>query len=193
MIVRDFVDVYIYRKSLEERESSIIAYSNLELLLEIYSKKNYRDCNSVISKEKIHISKTPSGKPYIKNGVLHFNISYSEEIYIIAISNHEVGVDVEKVSVSVNVDLIVKKYFSEEEKKYMNVGKNKYLRIRRFYELWTRREAFVKYLGTGITNDFKFLDLSKKIKGLNIESFFYGNYVISICVPDKIEHINVID
>ena len=191
--MRDFVDVYIYRKSLKDRESSIIAYNTLKSLLVIYTNKNYRDCNSIISKDEIQIIRAPNGKPYIKDGDLHFNLSYSEEIYIIAISNHEVGVDVEKLSTAVNIDLIVKKYFSEEEKKYMNVGKNKYLRIRRFYELWTRREAFVKYLGTGITNDFKFLDLSKKIKGLNIESFFYGNYVISICVPDKIEHINVID
>lgn len=119
--MRDFVDVYIYRKSLEDRESSIIAYNTLKSLLAIYTKKNYRDCNSIISKDEIQIIRAPNGKPYIKDGDLHFNLSYSEEIYIIAISNHEVGVDVEKLSTAVNVDLIVKKYFSEEEKKYMNV------------------------------------------------------------------------
>ena len=54
--------------------------------------------------------------------------------------------------------------------------------IRTFTELWTRKEAYVKYLGTGIAglpgNPRQYLD---NTAGANIVSKTTKNYAYSIC------------
>jgi 4'-phosphopantetheinyl transferase len=132
-----------------------------------------------------------NGKPYIENSNIYFNISHKNEYVICAFSDKEIGVDIEKISSFSNN--LINKVFNKEEIYFNN----------NYSKLWTIKESFMKYLGTGITlnpKDIK-IDLVNN-KCLNLSDFcnkkvyfkstIIDDYVFSICseysdFEDKIE------
>ena len=90
-----------------------------------------------IKKEIIYNS---YGKPYLKNNELYFNISHSYEYTVLVISNKEVGVDIEKVTIRPKV---MEKVFDEDEKKLIKSDED-------FTIMWVKKESYVKYLGIGL-------------------------------------------
>lgn len=98
------------------------------------------------------------GKPFLKNcHNLNFNISHSGEWVVVAVGKSQIGIDVEYKKE--NWDLVGEKVFSEYEKHWsQNSPKKKAI-------LWTIKEAYVKYLGIGLSKgmDSFSIDLKKKI------------------------------
>ena len=97
-----------------------------------------------------------NGKPSI-SGVdnnIAFNLSHSAGVSLLAFDpNHEIGVDVEKIDTRFEFHDIVNQYFSKDEKKYISsFGMES---RRRFYEIWTKKEAFLKAIGEGITKNLQ--------------------------------------
>ena len=90
-----------------------------------------------IKKEIIYNS---YGKPYLKNNELYFNISHSYEYTVLVISNKEVGVDIEKITMRSKV---MEKVFDEDEKKLIKSDED-------FTKIWVKKESYVKYLGMGL-------------------------------------------
>ena len=89
------------------------------------------------------------GKPYLTNheGV-HFNISHCREAIVTAVSSHDVGVDVEgrrKFS-----DNLLGRAFSEAEQHLVRQSDDPEWE---FARIWTRKEAWFKWTGTGILID----------------------------------------
>ncbi len=89
------------------------------------------------------------GKPYITNhdGV-HFNISHCNDAVAVGVSNLEVGIDVEgrrKFS-----DSLLQRAFNEEEQAEILSSQEPQ---DTFAKLWTRKEAWFKWTGTGILID----------------------------------------
>ena len=92
------------------------------------------------------------GKPYFKNtDGLFFSISHSFPHYAVAVSDNPVGIDIEKIR-DVNLN-ISKRMFTENERKY--VGQN----IGRFFEIWTKKEAYSKFTGKGLGEKFSSFDV----------------------------------
>ena len=89
------------------------------------------------------------GKPYITNYEgIYFNISHCNEAVAVAVSNREVGIDVEgrrKFS-----DTLLQRALSDDEQK---VVRNSDDPQKDFACIWTRKEAWFKYTGTGILMD----------------------------------------
>lgn len=128
------------------------------------------------------------GKPSFKNNHnLKFNISHSGEWVVVAISKLTIGIDVENKTE--DWDLIDESLFSDYEKKWsQNNQKRKAI-------LWTIKEAYVKYLGIGLSKDLnsfsidierkKIIEVQKSIK----TSFDYfvldDDYVCSECGYNK--------
>lgn len=88
-----------------------------------------------------------SGKPYLANYPdLHFNLSHCSRYVAVAIdSDSPVGIDVEcrrKVSPS-----LIRRVCSEAEQQIIAAAADPDLE---FLRLWTRKEAYLKYTGTGI-------------------------------------------
>ena len=90
------------------------------------------------------ILKTENGKPYIiKQPDFHFGISHTKNAITVAFSKEPVGVDIEKIR---DVDLkVADRFFTEEEQKYINSDVS--LSCRRFFEIWTKKEAIIKKSG----------------------------------------------
>jgi 4'-phosphopantetheinyl transferase len=92
------------------------------------------------------------GKPFLVDppGVLEFNISHSDDLSLIAVTaGQSVGIDVEKVRQLQSLDLILNRYFSVEERRYIDSTPEP-KQTQAFFTLWTRREAVAKALSLNL-------------------------------------------
>lgn len=94
-----------------------------------------------INNSHIVFQKNGYGKPLLMNYAdFHFNISHTRNAFVVAISDGVVGVDIENVRTA---DLkIAKRFFTDNEYIYiteLEVGTDE-----RFFEIWTKKEAYVK-------------------------------------------------
>ncbi len=92
------------------------------------------------------------------------------------IADSDIGVDIEKIDCCKRYELIVKKFFSKNEKEYVRQKANT---NESFFEVWTKKEAYVKYLGMGIDKNFKNQDVFMIDNNIHIVTFIENNYVLS--------------
>lgn len=91
---------------------------------------------------------------------LEFNLSHSEDIVVYAFSwSGEVGVDIEAVRPLRSADEIASLMFSSRENAAYRAVDRRH-RLHAFFNCWTRKEAFVKALGSGFHHPLKRFDVS---------------------------------
>lgn len=104
--------------------------------------------------------RTAAGKPYFMDLPLQFSLSHSADRVILAVSEREIGTDIEQIRpLSLGV---AKRFFTPAEQVYV-FGKVPTERdfalpkaeqddalLRRFYEVWTKKEAYGKWQGSGL-------------------------------------------
>lgn len=116
------------------------------------------------------------GKPRIQGREdLHFNISHSGDWVALAWSGSEVGIDVESVEKDRNTAGIASRFFTEEEQRFLfreETGQD-----RRFLEIWTAKESYLKYLGTGLQKNLT----SFCVRSMN-QPRFYTRWLDSVCM-----------
>lgn len=144
----------------------------------------------ILKENKIKIENTDftyenNGKPYFTNSKIKFNISHSENTIAVAISNSEIGIDVEKIR-KINPNLIKWVYSEKEQKKYFD----KILDINFFYKTWTIKESYAKFNGSGLNIDFNSLSFDLELKSIKfhdiiIETYKIEDFYISICSKSK--------
>lgn len=91
-----------------------------------------------------------SGKPWLPaHPRLGFNLSHAGPIAVIALGRDlRVGVDVEHLARSLDWRGIASHYFSADECRAIGDGEGA---ARRFYTLWTAKEAVLKAIGCGLS------------------------------------------
>lgn len=94
----------------------------------------------------------PHGKPKVAGQEVEFNMSHSGDYVVLAISDDTIGIDVE--SKKQDRLHIAKRFFCDEEYSDIMSRDGQRQQERRFLELWTMKEAAVKYLGTGLQTGF---------------------------------------
>ena len=160
------------RESLLKNRESMSANTKL---LSYICLRSYLCERLKLENSKLEFLKNENGKPYILNNPLYFNLAHTKDAFVIAFSRAELGIDIEgerKIS-----EKIKAKYFTEKEKNEDDVL------------IWTKKEALVKLLGTGIK------DISKADTNRNDVIFFTkesGNYKIS-CATEKFEETEFIE
>lgn len=132
------------------RKLYIITWITLRLLLSKYINKK---------PEQIIFYKNKYGKPFIKASSLKFNISHSKEKLVVAISECEVGVDIEYIDINFDIDDIMGIVLSENEKSFIKTLKPE-LQRKQFFLYWTQKEALLKAIGTGINIDLNTLEIN---------------------------------
>lgn len=91
------------------------------------------------------------GKPSLRSAEIEFNLSHSGHIALCAFSKHsQIGVDVEFMRKDVNPKELAGQFFSPYEAKSVQ-QKNSSDQLDMFYRCWTRKEAFVKAHGEGLS------------------------------------------
>lgn len=129
-----------------DRDRFIIYRSILKFVLAAHTKLDIKNINL-----DYHFNK----KPYLASHPwLYFNISHSEDFAVIAISRKEVGIDIEYMSEDFDFTNLLPDIFDGNEILIIQNAVNK---KNAFYTSWTRKEAFVKALGKGIDEDFKYI------------------------------------
>lgn len=96
----------------------------------------------------------PRGKPFLAGSVnssgLQFNLAHSEAFALLAISPQaRVGVDVEHVRTLPDAEELVARFFSSREASQFRALSH-HQRDEAFFNLWTRKEAWLKATGEGI-------------------------------------------
>lgn len=129
-----------------------------------------------IAPQDIRFRVGKNGKPYIENVDIEFSISHSGDIALCAISDKPVGIDIEQIR---NVDInMVKRVFTSDEQQY--VLEKWSLSKQRFFEIWTRKEAYAKLNGKGVSSfaDFSVMD------NPNIKTHIRSKYIVSIATNE---------
>jgi len=106
-------------------------------------------------------------KPYIVNKLNHplfFNLSHSEEKTMIALSDSEVGIDIEYASDLVAIDELSNIIFSNEELASFRNILSKKEKIQYFYIIWTKKEAYLKALSIGLIDNINKINVGSKPK-----------------------------
>ncbi len=106
----------------------------------------------------------PKGKPYLDGAAaaagLELNLSNSGDLAVVAFSRRvEVGVDLERLRPQPEALAIAERFFSPAERGVLR-GLEGEERMRAFFRCWTRKEAFLKALGAGITVPLDAFDVS---------------------------------
>ena len=96
----------------------------------------------------LSISIAEGGKPYLINEPnVHFSLSHSAGWAVCALSDHPVGVDIERCEPG-RQD-VASRFFHKDEVRYLN-SLLPSMRDDAFYKLWTLKESFVKSTGRGL-------------------------------------------
>lgn len=116
-----------------------------------------------LSAKQINYKKNKYGKPQLDHDTtICFNMSHSHNYAIIAISNHaDVGVDIEFIKEKPSWEKIARRFFHPNEIAYLldqDTNKQKTT----FFQIWTRKEAYIKALGTGFATPFSSFDVITK-------------------------------
>ena len=121
----------------------------------------------------LQITETSTGKPILhEKGArpLHFNMTHSGELAVYAFcSDTEVGVDVEEMRTLKDLDAIARRFFTSSEAEWIR-SHAAADQTSAFFQVWTRKEAYVKALGRGVSHGLgKFSVLSKASNSVVVE------------------------
>lgn len=172
---RTVIDSY---KQKDDKVRSLAATLLLDELLREYGLFE-RDMEYSIGEHK---------KPYFKNSDIFFNLSHSGEYVAAAVSEKEIGIDIEKVH-TVNHN-ITKRFFTKKEAGYIKNNDD-------FFKLWVQKESFIKAIGKGLTcplNSFEIINsdnesfvlFNNKKYSFTVNSI--DDYKIAVCTEVDYEH-----
>lgn len=131
------------------------------------------------------------GKPYLKEYPdLFFNVSHSGDYVVCVVADQEVGVDIQQHK-SVG-KRFAERFFCEEENKYLAVAEGHEEGINRFFQIWTRKESYVKFLGTGMKEDFRKLNTLFGHDVSFVEYDTIPGYSITVCLLAPEQRVNMV-
>jgi 4'-phosphopantetheinyl transferase len=105
------------------------------------------------------------GKPGLADSPLHFNISHSGALAVIALARVEVGVDVELPRPR-RSDAIARRFYAPGEIERLFAQADPERRADNFFRLWTCKEAFLKATGEGLSRSTRSYEIALSPPGL---------------------------
>jgi len=108
-----------------------------------------------VEPEELVFAYNQYGKPYLENqsreGSLNFNISHAGNLSLLAVTkDRRIGVDLEPLRDEASMETIAKRFFAPAEVRQL-LSFPDGLRQEAFFTCWTRKEAFVKAQGKGLS------------------------------------------
>jgi len=136
----------------KDRHRFILAHACLRDIL-----SRYLHCDT----GQINFSTNAYGKPILlSNTEIEFNLSHSGDYILIAVARgHKVGVDVEHLRMDLEHDKMARRFFSQVEYNEFNAIPHEQKMIA-FFNCWTRKEAYIKAHGLGMSLPLDSFDVS---------------------------------
>lgn len=158
-----------------------------------------------LSERNMKYEKEPHGKPsFAGNEPFVYNISHSGTKALLGVVYPDVKSDF-KINLGCDIEMIktanegvARRFFSSSEYKFWDAADTENMRNKRFYQIWTCKESYVKAIGTGITvNPAGFSVMSEPednfrtvTDGVNyyFESFeSIEGYAVSVCCNERFD------
>lgn len=155
-------------KQLDDRKRSVLAFVLLQRAL----------------REEYGITEVPEfvynefGKPSLPNLSIHFSLSHCKDAVACAVSDHNIGIDVESI-VPYNPD-VARRVCTPAELEMLEKSTNKDVD---FIKIWTMKEAISKYEGMGLSMSFAEIETSKY--ATHSEMFLKSNLMLSVCIDSS--------
>lgn len=123
-----------------------------------------------------------------------YNLSHSGKWVVIAYGSTEIGIDIEEIQTG--KEDIADKFFTEEEKSFIYTVAGRE-RTKRFTQIWTLKESYIKYLGTGLTTRLDSFSVNtldgvvtnqngKIQEKLRLKSYLFNtDYYLSVCSMEQ--------
>ncbi len=126
------------------------------------------------------------GRPFFQNSSVNISISHSSDIWLCVLCKSKAGIDIERIADREYLR-IADRFFAPAEQQFVrNAGMDG------FFKLWVRKEAYVKYLGQGISyglGNFSLSDgitLKDEYEGVLFREIDFGNdFRCAICTAKE--------
>ncbi|MDO4622911.1 MAG: 4'-phosphopantetheinyl transferase superfamily protein, partial [Eubacteriales bacterium] len=115
------------------------------------------------------LEKDGKGCPHIlPKPEVYVSISDSDDFWLIAFSHQRIGIDLQRMEAPYMTRekdtksrciRLARRFFHPEEAEFVCAEEETEEVSRRFFKIWTAKEAFVKFTGTGIDNSFTEFDV----------------------------------
>lgn len=171
-----------------ERNNGIPPHEHGLLLLDIEIKKRSPKLG------EYRIIRNSNGKPSIETlPDFHYNISHSGEWTVIALSDSEVGIDIQYIRPLKNG--FAERFFTRRENEHL-VRLSESDKIYDMIRIWTLKEARIKVSGESLAKNIKNFDTiaydttwTSSIKGFYVQTIPFPDvrYILSCSSPGKIE------
>lgn len=161
-----------------DRQSSIVARGALRVLLSGYTG---------IPASEIQFDYSENGKPHVADAEVEFNVSHSGEWVVLAFGrDRSIGVDIEQIKRAMDVNAIAARYFSPQEMEWVEKSGDPHTA---FFQLWARKEAYVKACGSTLFTELKRVSVPKE-DGVEKDGWFFhyleaGSKYAASVVTDK--------
>lgn len=123
------------------------------------------------------ISRAERGKPYFADASLELSISHSGKWWVLGLCDKPLGIDVQELKPA-RFQALAQRFFHPEEAAYL--ARSAY---QNFYEIWTKKESYVKLTGRGIDADFgrfSVLSLPVHFQQVDLEE----GYCLTVCTSE---------
>lgn len=166
-----YINEILKKKNIAARTESVTGFVLLDMLM---GEAGISDC--VLARNK-------NGRPYaLCDKKIDFNISHTHSFVVCALCdspNKKVGIDIEEISQNkISSEKLIDRFFSENEKAYYQSATDKPLA---FAELWTKKEAYLKYKGVGIGESFSVSDVTFLSCVAFTSVLVDGNNFVTVC------------
>ncbi|MBQ7875847.1 MAG: 4'-phosphopantetheinyl transferase superfamily protein [Clostridia bacterium] len=115
------------------------------------------------------------GKPYVDRTGYHFSISHSHSLIVFVSDSLPVGIDIEPIT---DKKWPAVRFFTPNEKALVKSPED-------FYTIWTKKEAYIKMLGTGLSTPLSSFDVTESIPETRFLSTHTHNHIISVCTKNN--------
>jgi len=103
---------------------------------------------------------TANGKPFLANAPIRFNLSHSSDLAVVAVTrDREVGIDIERIRRDDDLLDAAEHYFAPVERANLR-SLSAEEQCLGFFRCWTRKEAYLKARGDGLSLDLHSFSVS---------------------------------
>jgi 4'-phosphopantetheinyl transferase len=135
----------------KDRSRFIVAHASLRGVLAQYLQRDPK---------QISFSANEFGKPFLPDHEVEFNLSHSGDYAMIAVTRgRNIGVDIEHLRDDKELETLARRFFSPSEVTELMALPPEW-RMIGFFNCWTRKEAYIKARGLGLSLPLDSFDVS---------------------------------
>lgn len=118
------------------------------------------------------------GKPDFKDSTYHFNISHSNDMCLMSLSDEEIGVDVQYIQnfEEDRLDRLTRRVYNDNDYNFYNTDDNT-----TFTQIWTIKEAYLKYIGLGLIKNIHDIVIDYEANTVVYANYPIAKYITCYC------------